>query len=155
MAKDVEMKDKGMRNLLQALSGKIPQARVGILGDKASRSGPLNNAAIGTIHEFGAPERNIPMRSFLRMPITTKFDKAVKKKKGLDEATLIKVVQTKSLLPFVQKLGVVGEEVVALAFASGGFGQWEAHAPGYTNNTGDLLVDSTDLRDSIASDTNG
>lgn len=40
---------------------------VGIPAPEASRSGvgPINNAALGYIHENGAPEANIPQRPFL------------------------------------------------------------------------------------------
>jgi hypothetical protein len=39
---------------------------VGIPSDKAGRSGgPINNAALGYIHNFGAPEVGIPPRPFL------------------------------------------------------------------------------------------
>ena len=35
-------------------------------GTKEHPNSKLNNATIGAIHEFGAPEKNIPERSFLR-----------------------------------------------------------------------------------------
>src|SRR5882724_12416208 len=38
---------------------------VGIPSDKAARKGKINNAQLGYIHEFGAPEVNIPPRPFL------------------------------------------------------------------------------------------
>lgn len=38
---------------------------VGIPAEKANRSAPINNAALGFIHNYGAPEANIPARPFM------------------------------------------------------------------------------------------
>jgi phage gpG-like protein len=54
----------GMRELAAT------KVMVGVPEDKNERTGgepgqPVNNAALGFIHEFGAPEANIPARPFL------------------------------------------------------------------------------------------
>lgn len=41
------------------------QVLVGIPGENAEREGDLTNAQLGYIHEFGAPEANVPARPFL------------------------------------------------------------------------------------------
>jgi len=41
------------------------QVLVGIPSEKTSRSGPITNAALGYIHNYGAPEANIPARPFM------------------------------------------------------------------------------------------
>jgi hypothetical protein len=42
---------------------------IGVPQDKASRGGPINNAALAYIHEFGSPKQRIPARPFLRPTI--------------------------------------------------------------------------------------
>ena len=58
----------------------LKSVMVGIPSDKASRDEdtPLNNAAIGYIHEHGAPEMNIPARPFLIPGIAACKDSVVK-----------------------------------------------------------------------------
>lgn len=49
---------------------------VGIPSTATARSdGPLNNAEIGYIHEFGAPAANIPARPFLRPAVDSMRDR--------------------------------------------------------------------------------
>jgi hypothetical protein len=43
----------------------VTRVMVGIPAEKTTREGPINNAALGYIHENGAPEVNIPARPFL------------------------------------------------------------------------------------------
>lgn len=45
------------------------RADIGIFESKSDRDDGKTNAEVGLAHEFGAPERNIPQRSFLRQPI--------------------------------------------------------------------------------------
>lgn len=75
--KTVKDNTKLVQQAIRALKGKV--VKVGILGDKAARDeGPLNNVALGAIHEFGAPEKNIPERSFLRSTANEHRDEYVK-----------------------------------------------------------------------------
>jgi hypothetical protein len=140
-----------LKDLIKSLEKNFT-VKVGILGDKSSRSDGMSNAEIGMKHEFG--EDNMPQRSFLRMPISTEFkNKLEGSQKFFQNKELEKqIIEEKSLKPVFEKLGIVAETVIKEAFATGGFGKWKAHSPGYKNNTGQILVDSTQLRDSITSE---
>lgn len=136
-----------LKNIAEAL-GNAPKAKVGVLGSKASRDG-MNNAQIGLYHEFGY---GVPKRSFLRQPILEKFQDKLDEA-GLDGSTVFETAsQTGDLTDLIKGIGLVGETVVADSFRTGGDGKWPAHAPGYQNNTGMVLVDSQQLRDSISSE---
>lgn len=149
---------KGLDQILKALKGKMPQARVGILGGKAVRNAQggnktPSNAEVGAVHEYGAPARGIPARSFLREPISDNLDKEIEKSGALDKEVLKQVIKDGSTLPWMKKIAVLAEGIVAEAFDSGGFGKWKQWKnPNYTNNAGQLLVDTKQLRDSITSE---
>lgn len=158
MADDIELKTKGLDQLIKAFKGKIPVARVGILGDSArevvqvqsksgsftSKQGPTN-AEVGAAHEFG-------QRSFLRAPLIENLNNQVKKSGGFDDAALKEVIKTGSIMTWMKKIAVIAENVVGHAFDTGNDGKWKQHAPGYTNNTGQILVDSEQLKRSISSE---
>lgn len=143
----VEVKMKNLKDLIEALSGD-PKVRVGVLGDSNKRGDGLSNATIGSFHEFGL---GVPQRSFLRRPLIDNMDKAVEKSVVPEDLEIM--TETRSLVPFMEKLGVIAEQVVQEAFDTGGNGKWPKWiTPGYTNNTGMLLVDTQQLRNSISSE---
>jgi phage gpG-like protein len=86
------------------------------------------------------------------MPLNEKLGPEIDKSDLKQEDYLKEVIKTKSVKTWMQKVGVLAEKVIAEAFATGGFGKWKPHSPGYENNTGDILVDTTQLRDSISSE---
>jgi len=45
---------------------KKPYVKVGLMADKPHKNADITVAEVGTIHEFGAPNANIPERSFMR-----------------------------------------------------------------------------------------
>lgn len=148
---------KGCDQLLKAFKGKLPVVSVGILGSKNSRTGKNNsNATIGAYHEqpagmeFGSTK--MPQRSFLRVPLTDNLDKKIESSGALNKDVLAEVIRTGALKPWLQKIGVLAEEVIQGAFDSGGYGKWAPWSKGYTNNTGQILVDTQQLRDSITSE---
>lgn len=152
-------------------------ARVGVLGQKTNRAPmqagesheqykarvnklrkqnllPENddqtNADIGLLHEMGSASRHIPRRSFLEMPLTMKMPEYAGRfgkdlSRGLDEG---------NIRPAFVRLGIKGEQVVQLAFASRGFGVWPANAPLTVARKGSSqpLIDTAQLRRSITSD---
>jgi phage gpG-like protein len=157
MSDTVTLNIKGLDQLVKALKQKPPVARVGILGDKGLRTakeGEKNfqtNAEIGAAHEFGTS--TIERRSFLRVPISDNLEKEMENSGALDKQTLDAVIKQGSVIPWVKKIAVLAEGIVAKAFATGGFGEWPAWKnPGYMNNTGQLLIDTKQLRDSITSE---
>lgn len=131
-------------------------ARVGILGAKTNRakSGPMTNAAIGAIHEFGSPSRNIPRRSFLKDTFALQGKKLLGIKAELwkwfsgGKATPERLRQTYAAL------GHRGEVLVQEAFETGGSGRWATLKPATIRRKGSsaILIDTAQLRRSITSD---
>lgn len=143
---------KDLTQLLKALKAKPPVCRVGILGDKNSRQGKgPTNSQVGAAHEFGTT--TIPQRSFLRVPITENLGKEIERGGLLTEDKMKEVIKKGSVTPWLEQVAVSAEACVADAFDTGGGGSWPAWKdPNYENNTGDLLVDTTQLRDSVTSE---
>lgn len=144
-----EFDDRAMRKLMNILGGKIPEFELGILGNAPRADGEKTNAEIGAKHEFGLD--GMQVRSWLRMPLTEQFEKTMVKAQPFTPQSLKDVIQSNSLLPWVKKMTIVGEAVVQEAFATEGFGKWPKHSAGYTNNTGQVLVDTQQLRKSVTS----
>lgn len=140
---------KGLDQILKALKTKPPIARVGILGSTNARSGKQNsNATIGAAHEFGTTK--MPQRSFLRVPISENLNKSLESSGLLTKETLQDVIKWGSVLPWVTKVAIVAEGIVLDAFASNGFGKWAPWKGSYTSSTGQILVNSQQLRNSIS-----
>lgn len=173
MSDTVEVNTRGLDQLLKALKVKPPIAKVGILGDKNTRtqaakalsyaqvlkietprksSEQPNNASIGYDHEFGNPTRGLPQRSFLRVPLIDNLSKKIESSGALDKDSFDQVLKTGSILPWMKKIAVLAEGIVIEGFSNSGYGKWAPHSPGYTNNTGQVLVDTAQLRDSITSE---
>lgn len=151
---------KGLDALLMALKAKPPVCRVGILsnrthytvakpGQKLPKHAPTN-AEIGAAHEYGAPARGLPQRSFLRVPISENLEKYMSQSGAFTSEVLKKVLQDKTVVPWLKKVGVLAEAIVSDAFDTGGFGRWPAWKnPNYRNIANQLLVDTQQLRNSI------
>ncbi len=132
--------------------------QIGVLGSDVTRkhkkpgetTASITNAEIGLIHEKGSVTRNIPRRSFLEMPLTTKFNQA--KKEEIREL----VRATAAQLDVKRTLGLVGvlaEDVVQDAFDTGGFGKWAPNSPRTVRAKGSSkpLIDIGELRKSVTS----
>lgn len=149
MAVKTKIDTKKLDNLIKALANP-PVARVGILGAKANRSGGNSNAEIGARHEFGI---GVSKRSWLRVPLYDHFQEFLDKAGFDSKKTIIDAAMNGTLFDVVQKLGLVGENVVRTGFQNGGWGKWVSWKdPKYTNNTGMLLVDTQQLRNSVSSE---
>jgi phage gpG-like protein len=151
-----EFNTKGLDALIKALKHP-PMCKIGVLGknSRSSSKGGVtsSNATIGAVHEFGSVSNNIAQRSFLRKPITDKLEKYLEKSQAFDKDTLREVLKKSSFMPIMRKVAVTAEAVVQDAFATGGFGEWPKWKDGgYQNNTGQLLIDTRQLRDSITSE---
>ena len=153
MAEDTKLDTSGIDKLLRALKAPPPMGRIGVLGTKDARKeseGP-SNAEIGAKHEFG--QEGMPVRSFLRVPLTDHLEKYLTARGAFDKATIKQVIKEGTVVPWVKKMMIVAEEIVKEGFATGGFGKWPAwRNKSYTSKTGMLLVDTTQLRDSITSE---
>ena len=143
---DYKLELKGLDKLIKALKIKPPIVRIGVLGGG-------RNSEIGAVHEFGAPSRNIPQRSFLRIPLTDNLNKEMERSGLLNENTLKAVIANGNMVPWIEKVAIVAEGIVDDAFESSGDGKWPKWKdPNYHNEGGMLLVDSGQLRNSITSE---
>ena len=148
---------KGLDQLLKALKKQPPIGRIGILGSKNNRtkkegsgSAPTN-ATIGAAHEYGTSTHE--QRSFLRVPLADNLDKEIENSGALDKDVMREVIKSGSVMPWLSKIMVLAEGIVAGAFDSNGYGKWAPwKTKGYENNTGQILVDTHQLRDSITSE---
>ncbi len=146
------LETKGLDQLLKALKAKPPEARVGILGQKAvrtdSKAGP-NNAEVGAAHEFGTA--TLPQRSFLRVPIAEHLEKRMESSGALDKETLQEVIRNGTILPWMKKIAVLAEGIVKEAFDTTGFGKWPPSNMRY-KAVKQTLVETQQLRNAITSD---
>lgn len=124
--------------------------KIGILGNKNSRNDKNTNASIGLQHEFGSASKNIPERSFLRMPLKEKMPKRLLE---IGKQVMIGISKNNAML-FLKKLGVLGEEIIQQAFDTGGFGKWANLSERTIKEKGfdTKLVERTQLRKSITSE---
>lgn len=129
----------------------MPKIRVGILGNAMRANSGVTNAQIGAAHEFGTEK--IPARSFLRMPLTTRLPLKLKSA-GIDAKRLIEHAENGDMSGFVNKIGIAAQATILEAFDTGGFGTWQALKPEIiarkTDNQTQILVETTQLRDSVS-----
>lgn len=144
-----QLNTRVLDNLVKAFKGKLPVARVGVMGDKNARvnneNGPTN-AEIGAKHEFGSG--GMPQRSFLRVPICDNFQKYLENSGFFDIDALTNVVAEASLKPWVKKFGAIGVAIVLDGFDSGGFGKWKPSNM-QRKEVKQTLVETQQLRNSI------
>lgn len=145
---------KGLDRLINVLKKNKVEINVGILGDKDNRSSDekeaSSNATIGLVHEFGSFEKNIPMRSFLRMPLSQHlYDKL--NASGFFKKEIEEIIKENGLKGFADKIAIVAENTVKEAFATGGFGEWEPSNMKY-KKVQMTLVETQQLRNSIISE---
>lgn len=152
---------KGLDQLVRALKASPPVIKIGIMGGGShptkGKSGKApSNAEVGAAHEFGAPARGLPQRSFLRVPLTTNLNKELESSGLLDADKLAEVIKQGSIRPWVDQVSIVALGVVDDAFETSGDGQWPTWCrDGYSNGGGMLLVDTGSLRESITSEVSG
>jgi len=141
---------KSLDALYKALKENKYVIRVGVLGGKNARSGPgQSNATIGAAHEFGT--KDLPIRSFLRMPIAEQFPKKLERAGILNEKDINQIIKNSSMKDFANKIGVLAVRTVLMAFDSGGFGKWKESKMEY-KKVKQTLVETHQLRDSITYD---
>lgn len=147
---DIQLDDRKLRQLIKAFKNNVPEARVGVLGAKARRTAQgASNAVIGAAHEFGTS--TLPIRSFLRTPITENLDRELQKAGAFDETKLKEVIRSGSITEWVKKIGIVAERIVGQAFDTGGFGKWPPSDMRRKANH-QTLVETQQLRNSITSE---
>jgi phage gpG-like protein len=114
----------------------------------------VTNATIGAAHEFGSLKTGLPKRSFLREPLIDNLQKELDKAGAFSAAEQAEVIKQKSLLPWTRKVALAAENIVKKAFETGGFGKWAKLKPKTLarKTVKDILVETTQLRDSITTD---
>lgn len=142
------------------------KVQVGIFGAKSDRlesgklrksgghrtvkgtSANVTNPELGAIHELGSASRGIAPRSFLRMPLMTRFPKIAASMKK--EGQLL--AQAGKGLLFMKRVGIAAEKVVLEAFASKGWGAWKPikEATAKRKHSDAILIDTGQLRRAIA-----
>jgi hypothetical protein len=159
----VKVNLKGISSLIKALTHSNNKGvKVGILSEKNAREGSIaeTNAGIGIVHEFGSYKRNIPERSFIKMPLESKAKELVKflqkelddKLKGdKDKKGPVKEVEEDMIDEVLERLGAQAVGYIMDAFKSGGFGNWPALKPATikAKKTDAILVDTGFLEGSI------
>jgi len=127
------------------------KARVGILGRDINRQDAtgITNSEIGVIHEFGNDD--MPVRSFLRMPIETHKKEILKSMGGV---MIRRAFAQKDYVKMFHLLGQKGRDIVIQAFETGGFGQWPdiSESTKAAKGSSAILVDSAQLKNSISED---
>lgn len=121
------MKGGGVRRNLERLDdlvktlGRPASIQVGIFSNKTGRPSKfIDNAGLGAVHELGAPEHNVPPRSWLRMPIAEK--RAQIMKEGMQGS--LEMIAKGETAKVWKNLGLACERAVMAAFDTGGFGKW-------------------------------
>lgn len=145
----VTINTKGLDQLVKALKGSLPTARIGILGSDSRSGGGPSNATVGAAHEFGTTK--LPQRSFLRIPISENLDKEITNSGALDKDVLADVVKKGTIVPWLKKITIIAESIVAEAFSTSGFGKWIPSNMQFKKNQ-QTLVETQQLRDSITSE---
>lgn len=162
-----EINTKALDALNKTLKDSKVIVRVGILGGKNVRNNAtynqekskykinkkspanISNAEIGAAHEFGTT--NLPVRSFLRMPIAEQFPKELTKAGIFNDKDIQEVIKNSSFRQFANKIGVLAVRTVLMAFDSAGFGKWKESNMHY-KKVKQTLVETHQLRDSITFD---
>lgn len=148
-----EINLEGLAQLTRALQVKNPpHIEIGIIEPTSRQEGKADNASIGAAHEYGAPEHNLPARSWLRMPLTDHLQNEMETNGLLSEETSKKVVAEGNILPWLEKVKISALAVVKKAFASNGFGKWKDLTPHYAKRkkVNQILVETGQLRESVA-----
>lgn len=131
--------------------GKKKTGLLSVLQKFFSSVGTIDNASLGAVHEFGSKKRNIPPRSFLRMPLEDDFDAELEKSAADKDFCELMVKDPNA---FLNRLGQKALKVVQNAFNNGGSSQtkWTALKPKYakTKNVNMILVETSQLRDSVS-----
>lgn len=109
----VTKRDFGWQALLKKarqLSKQKPYVKVGVLGGtQAHRPGEaITNVELAIIHEFGAPTKNIPQRSFIRVPFHNKIGEYKLLLRNLVKGTL-----TQKGTDLRRALGLLGQRIAA------------------------------------------
>jgi hypothetical protein len=141
-------RDRGFAKVAAAIAGN-PRVRVGILADAPKRTddggGPMTLLEIAAIHEFGAPEANIPQRSFIRGPIDANIGRIHDAQRTAARQIIGRKVDGKTA---VARLGALGQGICQQAISQG-IAPPNADATIARKGSSTPLVDTGQLRSAI------
>ena len=133
-----------------------PYAKIGILGKNVQRDGKgSSNSEIGAAHEYGSPEKGLPVRSWLRMPLTDHLPGVLENTDLLGEDKLKEVIKEGTIEPWMETVANLAEGTCKESFTNNGYGTWEELSERYEEwkdqwyGTGQILVASGQLQDSV------
>lgn len=160
---------RGLDRLVKTL-GDGQVVRVGILANHANRNeagklrslkaggghaidkktpSDVTNAEIGAVHEFGSNSKDIPKRSWLRMPIFAEAKNII-----ADAAKVLpEAVGDGNMTRVLKIIGISAQAAIQRAFASRGFGRWKPDSPATiaAKRSSAPLIDTAQLRRSVTS----
>lgn len=119
-------------------------------GGKNKREDGMSNILLGAIHEFGSYSKNIPMRSFLRVPLKNHRQDILKK----IAKPALEIFVNGNPKDAYKLLALESEAVVQKAFENSGDGAWPGLKPATIKAKGSSrpLIDTGQLRRSITSE---
>ncbi len=156
---------KGIENLKENIAKMANlQARIGLFGGNYPGTSE-SIASVGKLHEFGSQQERtftykgmpvkisgVPARSWLRVPIKTKFNKIIMGKKFMRAYITTALADGKPEKP-LQLVALNAWDTVQEAFATRGFGQWKPNMnKEYIQLKGSTtpLIDTGLLKNSVA-----
>lgn len=130
------------------------RAQVGLFAEHSTRTDGKTNPEIGAYHEqpkdmeFGSTVRKLPQRSFIRMPLMSQLTA-----NRLKEIPWYRLLMRDGPKKLLQRFGLMGEEVIQEAFATGGYGQWKPLAVSTIAKKGSsvILIETAEMRKAIDS----
>lgn len=146
------IKAKASKNNFQQYKKDIQQFKSSVVkiglpkGTSGSYENGLSVIQVGAIHEYGSPSRNIPARSFLRMPMFVNRDKI--KKMIFTEFIKVKNQKT-SVSEALNRLGAYGEGLSKASFRDNNWSPLKPATIKAKGNKGNPLINTKQLRDSI------
>ena len=126
----------------------VGHVEVGILGSKKTKDDEITVAKYGSIHEFGDPENNIPMRSWLRQPLKESFPKYLQE----NLANIVKYIMEGRKEEALENLGQEARNICIEAFKTHGVnGEWAHNSKETIARKGvdNPLIDTGELRRSV------
>lgn len=126
----------------------IGHVEVGILGSKKAKDDEVTVAYYGSVHEFGDPKHNIPMRSWLRQPLKENFPKYLQE----NLANIVKYIMEGRKEETLENLGQEAKNTVIDAFKThGAHGEWAPNSKKTIARKGvnNPLIDTGALRQSV------
>ena len=125
-------------------------AKVGVIngGGYKDEKGNITVAGYGYINEFGSITRNIPARSFIRVPLIMNIRGEILKHKKIFERLLF---NKQNLIMAYNRLGILAKSIILRAFATSFDGQWAPNSPVTIakKHSSKPLIDTGRLRKSI------